>query len=1083
MMLADTRPALIGQMLVQIATTNAKVFDEVIIFDINLSDQDKKVMQQIMPCRFIKYKSPISNELLKHDRFKRFSLIMFARYEMFRFIREYSLIMWMDTDIVIQGDLQALIDETEGYEFSILCEDPKNKSAKKVDYMRTNFFHPMEDYDMNRYLYCTGMIILRDCMQQCCDYTEWCYKKTVEWAENLNLPDQGVINALIQEFHLNVKAIGDNGKYGCYPFIGRNCEKATTVHSWGANKFWNNWYLHCEFPVWEDCYQKWLAKGGSALKRQHIPEVSVVIPTYKPDLGYFKQCIDSLLAQELNGFEPYSNYEVIIVAEPFNIDEIKEFIANYNDSRLSVYFNEKRLGIAASLNRGMRLAKGTYIARIDDDDIAAPTRFEQQTAYLNTHPDVDLCTSDYLYFGDMNDGRIAMEGEMAKAWSMLTCPFDHPTLMFKRDFFVENNLFYDEHRGYVEDWELWQRAFRIGMRVGCIHDILLYHRWHNGSAGQTNKTIEMMREMICVNFKELGIDVALVDLPLLSPWNGKVKSQTEYECIENYFRKAIDANERKKLYDPLCLARAFSMRLSEARCGTIQELIIPRDGGENGKSDNILLGNTRYSKIKTLLKKIFKPFYQPIRRRFQDPLFDAQNNVLEVKRLIGETNNRIVNLSDDAQKVKTQVVAELSGISALIIQIQDELFKLRQETEQISLEMKNRFDVIESKIYEQTENARQQIEAKIFEQTENTRQKLGAKIYEQAENTRQEISARLYEIEKKSELIENLQLQQQRNRKKVFLIGTPEHSNIGDAAITVGEIEFLHRYYPAHEVVELPAYDMDKWYDKFTLMIQKDDIIFLQGGGNLGDYYVYEENIRRRVVQDFPMNQIVILPQTICFSDTERGKQELKISEEIYNAHNNLKLLTRGKQSLTFAQNHFKNVRCVNALDMALTIQFITNQTRDGILLCLRDLDDESGFQAEEYQSIIAAIKHADEHYEKTANIYRDNRESKIDMSIRKRVVYEELRKFAAREVIVTDRLHGLIFSIITKTPCVLLSSFNQKIPEFYEFFKDSNAIIYIDKDIHKLNDAINQAKRVKNAIYPVLTEDVFGNIHDFIEE
>lgn len=108
-MLADTRPALIGQMLLQIEKTNRDVFDEVIVFDTGLNDNDKALMQKLMPCRFIKYESPISNELLKRDRFKRFSLIMFARYEMFRLLNDYSLIMWMDTDMVIQGSLVALL--------------------------------------------------------------------------------------------------------------------------------------------------------------------------------------------------------------------------------------------------------------------------------------------------------------------------------------------------------------------------------------------------------------------------------------------------------------------------------------------------------------------------------------------------------------------------------------------------------------------------------------------------------------------------------------------------------------------------------------------------------------------------------------------------------------------------------------------------------------------------------------------------------------------------------------------------------------------------------------------------------------
>ena len=536
--------------------------------------------------------------------------------------------------------------------------------------------------------------------------------------------------------------------------------------------------------------------GGSTLDRTISPEISVIIPTYKPDTGYFKQCIDSLINQEQNGYESYSNYEVIIVAEPFDVEKIKEFVESYHDPRISVYFNEERLGIAASLNRGLRLARGTYIARIDDDDIAAPTRFEKQVNYLNTHPNIELCTSDYLYFGDMNDGRVAVEGEMARAWSVLTCPFDHPTLMFRRDFFVNHNLLYDENRGFVEDWELWQRAFRKGMRVGCVHDILLYHRWHNGSAGQTNKTVEMMREIIQTNFKELGVDVCSEDLYLLSPWNGKVATWAEYERLENYFREAVNANAKLKLYDALSLSRAFSMRLSEAKCGTIPELIILRENESCNNHDSTAelatIKQEKFHKIKLFLKNLLKPLYQPIRHRFQDPIIDIQKNALHARIEAQEVNKRVQNIYEDIGLAKQQVSEQLQEFRLLLLQVQNDMAQFESSLGRISEEMneqfrcvtdnvqrvvseetekiynqavgkieqnieklrqeleKNAYDQMKCseqlgvKIYDQFKRTQDNIFAKIFEQTENTRQDLFQKIYEETENTRQELSGKIY---------------------------------------------------------------------------------------------------------------------------------------------------------------------------------------------------------------------------------------------------------------------------------------------------------------------------------------------------
>ena len=747
-MLADTRPALVGQMLVQLRETNQDVFDEVIVFDCGLSETDKEIMAEIMPCRFLPYISPLSEILLKSERFQRFSLIMFARYEMFRLLQEYSTIVWIDTDMVIQGSLSELLQETEGCGFSILCEDPFNKSSKNVDYMRTNFFEPVVGYDMNAYLYCTGLIVVRDCLDQVVDYTEWCYNKTIEWADNLNLPDQGVLNALVQEFGFSVKPLGHKGRYGCFPYIGRDCRNALLVHCWGTNKFWNNYYLNKKFPVWEDCYQQWLELGGSELLRTAIPEVSVVIPVYKPDFGYFRQCLDSLQSQMKNTYESYSDFEIIIVAEPFMQTELQSFIAKYNDPRIKLEFNKERLGIAASLNRGMRLAQGKYIARIDDDDIASPDRLAKQAEYLNVHDSIDLCTSDYMYFGDMNEGRRVFDGEMSRAWSVLTCPFDHPTIMFRRDFFVNNDLFYDETRGYVEDWELWQRAFKHGMRVGCIKEILFYHRWHNGSAGQTNKTVDMMRQMIKTNMLELNVEVSDDDLWLLSPWNGKVEDETQRQKLAKYFDNALKNNNKLRVYEHSCLQKAFALRLLEAENGRLSEIIIEQTDSENKNTE--VWQPVEAQGIKGLVKRLLKPLYRPFRHRYEDRLIEIQNSnwrneghllncIEKLDRIVAGQQEQIRQLQEslDFLRLETQTV-----ISS---KIYEQLYNTRQELEALLLNQSlDTRQELSAKLFAEAENTRKELSAKLFTEAENTRQELSAKLFTEAENTRQELSAKLF---------------------------------------------------------------------------------------------------------------------------------------------------------------------------------------------------------------------------------------------------------------------------------------------------------------------------------------------------
>ncbi len=247
--LADTRTALVGQMLVQINNTNKGLFDEAIIFyDDDISEKDKKIMNSIMPCNFIKFDSKIFDSFFDNEKYKRFTKLSFARYEMFNLLSLYENILWIDTDVVIQGSLKPLLKKAVETGMAMLCEDEDNKSATQTDINRTNFKEPVIEYDMNTPLYCSGIIAVNEKLKKHNELTDWCYGKTKELFENLNLPDQGILNLMIQEFELNVVPIGDFGKYGAMPYYGRDCSKSVVIHSWGKNKFWSSVYLLKKYP-------------------------------------------------------------------------------------------------------------------------------------------------------------------------------------------------------------------------------------------------------------------------------------------------------------------------------------------------------------------------------------------------------------------------------------------------------------------------------------------------------------------------------------------------------------------------------------------------------------------------------------------------------------------------------------------------------------------------------------------------------------------------------------------------------------------------------------------------------------------
>ena len=752
-MLADTRVALVGTVLLQLQKTNPGLFDEAIIYYLDpISSKDQKLMSKIMPCRFLPYVLSLPPEVMKLPRFQRFSKLMFCRYEMFSFLKEFETVTWLDTDILIQGDLSPMIESAKKTGAVMIREDPANKTAENPDYMRTCFTRAVPEYQMDQYLYCSGTIVLSQKMLEAANCTQWCYEKTVQWANILSLPDQGVLNAAVQEFGINVTPISGKS-YCCYPYLGRDCSKAKIVHAWGSNKFWNDWYVYLNFPGWKEYYRQWCNLGGTALPFEIQPKISVLIPSYKPNLQWMKECLDSLMNQNRMGWERFSDFEIIIVTEPFETEGMQKLVKEYRDLRIRLEINECRLGIAASLNRGMRMAKGKYIARVDNDDCCAPERLFMQMEYLEGHPEIALCTSDFEYFGDMNEWRLSFEGDMSFAWSIFTCPFDHPTVMFRKDFFLQNDLFYDENRGFVEDWELWRRAFEKGMRVGSIHKVLFYHRWMNtGSAGQTSKTVDMMRELVQKNFQALDIYIPTEDLPLIAPWNGRLMDETGIQKLEGYFTRALESNRKKRIYDQASLERAFELRMGEARTGQLQDLRKPiqrqSEQREEDSGDNVLpvYNQKKVPFLRRLFKRILKPLYRPFRHRYEDRIIEIQksgwaveghvlNCIAKLDQIIAVHQQQIEQMRQELIQTRTQMEALLSKQT---VEIQEQL------SAKIFVEVENIRQELSAKLFTEAENTRQELSAKLFTEAENTRQELSAKLFTEAENTRQELAAKLF---------------------------------------------------------------------------------------------------------------------------------------------------------------------------------------------------------------------------------------------------------------------------------------------------------------------------------------------------
>ena len=207
-------------------------------------------------------------------------------------------------------------------------------------------------------------------------------------------------------------------------------------------------------------------------------KVSVLFPVYNGE-KYLRQSIDSILTQT------YKNFELLILLEYGSNQASREIVDEMAaDSRIRIIENKEcKLGLAESLNLGMREARGEYIARMDADDISLPRRFEKQVRFLDKHPDIVMCGTAMK--GLYDDGHMDKRGYFTDPDSirfecMLGNPFGHPTVMWRRAPFLKERLFY-RNTPYSEDFELWKRVVE---KFSCanLKEYLLLYRLHGESA-------------------------------------------------------------------------------------------------------------------------------------------------------------------------------------------------------------------------------------------------------------------------------------------------------------------------------------------------------------------------------------------------------------------------------------------------------------------------------------------------------------------------------------------------------------------------------------------------------------------------
>ena len=231
------------------------------------------------------------------------------------------------------------------------------------------------------------------------------------------------------------------------------------------------------------------------------PLITVLMSTYNETGSELKKSINSILHQS------YRNIEFLIINDNPKNNELLQILNSITDDRVKVIRNEKNIGLVRSLNKGLKFAQGTYIARMDADDISYPSRLEDELVYLKQNG-LDMVGS-YIELIDEDNTVIKRVMKFPSGHKQIAhfmrwgnC-ISHPTWLLKREVYMAM----DGYRNalHCEDYDFILRAIEKGYAVGNIPKVELSYRVRQTGVSKSNENIQfLLRNFLAKNKRRIN---------------------------------------------------------------------------------------------------------------------------------------------------------------------------------------------------------------------------------------------------------------------------------------------------------------------------------------------------------------------------------------------------------------------------------------------------------------------------------------------------------------------------------------------------------------------------------------------------
>lgn len=295
-----------------------------------------------------------------------------------------------------------------------------------------------------------------------------------------------------------------------------------------------------------------------------------------------------------------------------------------------------------------------------------------------------------------------------------------------------------------------------------------------------------------------------------------------------------------------------------------------------------------------------------------------------------------------------------------------------------------------------------------------------------------------------------------KKEKKVYVTFVQNHGNLGDQALTIATEKFLSDYLPDYAQVELTISNLNdaKFLEK--LQFQEEDIFVIQGGGFLGNIWLEPYEVLCGLIEKLTTQKIIIFPQSSNFRQDDEGK----VAEQRFLLacnNKNITIFLRDQISYDYMKEHFPKLSIELSPDIAFYLfpKDMNLQRNKKVLFLIRQ-DRERKISQERVEQIKQIFMKRGYKIEVSDTVIS----KRIFKSTRNKELNKKLKQISTSEIVVTDRLHGMIFCYLTHTKCLVFSNNNHKIKGAYQWISNCSYIHYMEEE-QSLEKNIEQLEHV----------------------